>query len=98
MTFLEELQREVTDWQDATFGTTQDPLAVASHLVDEAKELYETIREGSPVEGEVADVFILLSRVVQLLRVDLAMSVREKVRVNRERTWALQQDGTYHHV
>jgi hypothetical protein len=65
-------------------------------LMKETKEFYD-----APSLPEAADVFVSLLGACYSegwTAQDLAIAVQKKMDINEQRTWALQDDGTYQHT
>lgn len=91
---LESVLADVTAWQRETFKQAT-LYSITEHLRREAEEL-----AASPTsESEIADVLILLNAAAAMQGIDLADVVRQKMLVNRARTWQ-QPDaaGVVEHV
>ena len=91
---LKEDQYTVCAWANKTFGKTN--LTAACERA--AKEMREFI-EGDlkDVPNECADVVITLFRVADEAGFDLMNEVNKKMRINRQRKWVLNGDGTGQH-
>lgn len=94
-----DLAVEVTDWfeQLQVQGLVFSLEAQAKKFLGEAQELAD---EPHRME-EAADVFVSLMGTLWVQGKDLqdlAQAVQDKLVVLRQRTWALQPDGTYQHV
>lgn len=96
---LHELQVEVGEWADETFGDGRDRVrGVIRHLKKECDEVEE-----NPYDFmEWADCMMLLldgARLVGLTPDDLLHLMREKLVVNRSREWGdVNEDGIVEHV
>lgn len=101
---LDEYQREVGAWGDATFPkSTAD--TVFSHLREEFEELAAvaaTIPENAQYDEaeEVADCFILLVQFAHKKGFSLFAVAERKMEVNRARTWKTDPEpgGHFKHV
>lgn len=83
---FDALHREITSWQRETFpGGTID--GAAAYLVDEVEELRDAIFDSALCAEELADVYLLTVACAHLLDVDLYQAARDKLAINRERTW-----------
>jgi len=93
---LDALADEVQEWTDGLHLAGID-LTTNAHLkVEEEAGEYA---DDQSIE-EAADVFISLFASLNsrgYTSAHLALAVKEKLAVNRERTWSLMPDGTYHH-
>lgn len=92
---LDRVIREVNAWQAVTFpkGT---PASIVEHL---RREVVELVNDPTDSE-ELADVVILAAGLANVLGVDLAAVVAEKLAINRQRTWgeADPETGVVEHV
>ncbi len=91
---LESVLADVTAWQRETFKQAT-LYSITEHLRREAEEL-----AASPTsESEIADVLILLNAAAAMQGIDLADVVRQKMLVNRARTWQQPDEfGVCEHV
>ena len=92
MSDLTELTREVVDWADNAIPERTAASALIK-MFEEIGELTKDLR--SP--GEYADVMIMLLDLAHMHEVDIGQAVRDKMAVNRSRTWAITETGTYQH-
>ena len=84
---LQELQREIGAWGEATFGHSAQTLdSLLTHLLIEAAEL-KTESDLSRLREEAADMFILLCSLAHAAGFSLEHAVAEKMTTNRARTW-----------
>lgn len=88
-----ELATEIHDWANATFPDRP----THSAWVKLFEEIGEVIKDpDDPLEW--ADVFILLMDLTKIHRIDIAGAVRDKIRINRERKWAVDSRGLMSHT
>lgn len=80
---LDNVLRDVTAWQQATFGHETIEGATA-HLQEELRELWERPDNAE----EMADVVMLLSATTRLRGIDLAAEIASKLAICRTRVWA----------
>lgn len=86
------LALEVFNWAEATFPDRTD----ASMYLKLYSEVGELIRsEGEALE--LADIFILLMDYAVRKKISIGGSVRQKLEINRQRTWKISADGTMSH-
>lgn len=52
---------------------------------------YEQLNHYSEVEGEIADVFIVLLSICNICEIDLFQAVKNKEEVNVERKWTINK-------
>lgn len=94
---MDQLQAEVGEWANVTFGRANDPSAmrkVANHLEDEVIEL-SALRLERPlstwecghVQEEAADCALLLFHLAHLGEFSLEGAVRAKFERNKARQW-----------
>ena len=88
MKSLDELQREIGEWGDATFPmSTID--SVMSHLSEEFVEFFDDWRNGrDEQEIEAADCLVLLMHYAHKNGFSLSDAVERKMSINRTRTWS----------
>ena len=89
---VQELTRQVVDWADWAFPE-RTPTSALIKLYEEIGELSRDLR--SP--GEYADVFIMVLDLAHMHGVDVARAIRDKIEINRRRTWSRTTLGTYQH-
>lgn len=102
---IEELLKEITDWQDSVF-TEATPLSAAKHLRTEVKELINSLTYDPDEVNtehlapyEIADCFLLIVAVANLSGIDLLAAAKEKLEINKQRTWGeVNEEGFVEHV
>ena len=96
-----ETQTSVTEWADATFGTKQSNLSIATRANQEMAELLMCLtkddRSPHAVE-ECADIVIVLMRLVDRAGCSLGEAIDAKMAINRQRVWRLDGHGHGYHV
>ena len=92
---VDELQNEVTQWADKCLGARDYDSALTKLVDEEIPELRAAGVTGR--EDELADVFIIALDLASLAGVDVVKAVRNKLEINRRRTWA-KRDNVFHHV
>ena len=91
---LENLLKEVYEWQLATFPHS-NAFSKAKHLESEVKELLEDPSD----QGELADCFFLIVGAIMSQGYDIAEIVRAKLEINKARTWGKpDENGVAEHV
>ena len=95
MTSIEELQNEIASWAD-DLHPARTPLSVICKLLEEMAELIASDKMGDP--DELADIAILTLDLFHLQEVDLTQAVQTKMATNRERQWAISDNGRMQHV
>lgn len=113
MSELIEFQQEVGEWGDKTFNSKRDynkqdcTYGIYNHFVKEVKELKLAIKHSfscdeppqRTIEEETADCFILLLHLSFWYGFDLLKAARNKMEINRKRTWGEpDKDGVIEHV
>jgi NTP pyrophosphatase (non-canonical NTP hydrolase) len=111
MSELSKFQEEVREWAEGTFNPNDQFTkhefikGRINHFLKEARELKEEfIRHPFPalmksMGGELADCFILLLHISDLLRFDLLEEAYEKMEVNKRRAWDQpDEDGVIEHI
>lgn len=91
---LDEVARDQAEWSQQTFGTDTErgPLGALRHLEREAREAQQAPSDLT----EYADCLLLLldaSRRAGFTPLELLGAARDKMRVNRSRTWPKPVDG-----
>lgn len=99
MNRIDKLQREISDWQKETFGTTPDHLpSMLWKLQEEMIELGDNPKN----EKELADIFILVLGIAAAMGVSgtyMTIMAEEKHKVNVKRTWSEpDENGLCHHI
>jgi len=95
-----ETSQTITVWASETFGEAESIKAYVLRAQDEMTELLESIDAKKPateILSEVADVAILLHRVVGTLGLELSEVVDRKMSINRDRIWQKSGNGVGHH-
>lgn len=94
-----ESQRSISEWADATFGTSTLPrIAIRASL--EMHELIEAVAENDHVAmvEEAADVIIVLMRIFHYSDVDFMDVINRKMQKNRARKWTRDGAGSGQHI
>lgn len=95
-TVLEELQQEIANWADAVFPDRTAHGALTKLMLHEIPELI-TSKLLDPTE--YADIVILVLDIAHLNGIDISSAVREKMAINRARTWKIDPEtGLMSHV
>jgi NTP pyrophosphatase (non-canonical NTP hydrolase) len=97
---VKETQSSIESWRLATFGTVSPQLIAARMNVEVAELLLELARPNPSVkkiEGECADVLIVLYGICEAYGIELHNAVDRKMAVNRGRTWDVR-DGVGQHL
>ncbi len=95
-----ETSQTITVWASETFGEAESIKAYVLRAQDEMTELLESIDAKKPateILSEVADVTILLHRVVGTLGLELSEVVDRKMSINRDRIWQKSGNGVGRH-
>ena len=93
---LEELQAEIATWADTVFPDRTAHGALTKLMLHEIPELI-TSKLLDPTE--YADIVILVLDIAHLNGIDISSAVREKMAINRARTWEIdQKTGLMSHV
>lgn len=98
----EENQATICNWADQTFGKA-NVTSSYKRVLQEFEELQEAfhapgIYNPGKLAAECADVLITLYRLAEVIGCDLHDEVDKKMRINRNRTWKSNGDGTGQHV
>jgi len=95
---FQELQINIANWSNATFGPGQRTEGMIAHLLKEVQELHE---EPNDLE-EYADCLMLLIDAAYSVGFDmkkLLKATQKKLEINKKRKWGPQnQDGSIEHV
>jgi NTP pyrophosphatase (non-canonical NTP hydrolase) len=97
---VKESQTSIESWRLTTFGTVSAQLIAARMNVEVAELLLELARPNPSVkkiEGECADVLIVLYGICEAYGIEIHNAVDRKMAVNRGRTWDVR-DGVGQHV
>jgi NTP pyrophosphatase (non-canonical NTP hydrolase) len=100
MVMQQENQTSIAEWAEEAFGPVSDYSALVKRASLELIELEQAVYDGSKDEiaNEIADVMILLYRLAELNKIDLAAAINKKMTINRKRRWLKSGDGTGRHV
>lgn len=91
------LQSAVVEWADSISPLRQPKDAVVK-LVSEASELLDAVlNDPSEVDGELADVFILLLDLANMHNINLPEAAWRKLNINRNRKWE-EVDGVIRRI
>lgn len=89
---LEELISEVSDFCEDTYeGAGLE--AQMLKIIEEIEEFVE-----NPSDAEAADILIVLINISRIMGFSLKDALSEKFAIIKEREWAQQPSGAYHHV
>lgn len=98
---LHETQASITQWANETFGPARSNLSIAIRANSEMAELLRDLALSDHSEGaatEVADVMIVLYRLLDQLGTTLEAEVDKKMRINRGRKWKIDGSGHGKHL
>lgn len=98
---MKETQGTVSQWADETFGSGGSNASVAARANIEMAELIMALTndDNDPKAiVEVADIVIVLYRLVARANADLAEEIDRKMAISRARTWRLDGHGHGYHV
>ena len=90
---IEELTQEVVQWANSAFPDRK-PQSALLKLFEETGELVKDPSDAS----EYADIFIMLLDLADMHGVDVVKAIRDKLALNRQRTWTKTATGTLQHV
>jgi len=96
-----ETQESISCWAEETFGPIGSNARAVARANREMAELLEhvTSDENHPEAAEeIADIVIVLSRVMTRLGADLQAEIDRKMAKNRARKWRLDGTGHGYHV
>lgn len=89
---IELLSNGIVEWADKVFPDRTPSSAFLKFF----REIGELIDDPTKAD-EYADICIMLFDLAKMHGVDLAAAIRDKMKVNRGRTWAKGAFGTYQH-
>lgn len=85
-------------WANETFPDRVPEASLSKLVMEEIPELLVAKKEGKPLDGEMADCFILLLDLCAIWGIDPGEAIAEKMNINRSRTWRLHgPTGFYNH-
>lgn len=96
-----ETQATISRWAEETFGPAGSNARAISRANREMAELLEHVTSDDrhpEAAEEIADIVIVLSRVMTRLGVDLQTEIDRKMAKNRARKWRLDGTGHGYHV
>lgn len=85
MSGVRELQAEIKEWADSVFPDRTAYGALCKLMLEEIPEFALAVND----PGEYADIVILVLDIATLNGIDVESAVRDKMRKNRARTWAI---------
>lgn len=91
---VKQLQLEIADWI-GPINPNRTAHSTIAKILEELGELIASERMSDPLE--LADVAILVLDLFYLQDVDLADAVRQKMTINRARTWRIADNGAMSH-
>jgi NTP pyrophosphatase (non-canonical NTP hydrolase) len=98
---LAELQKDVSQWAERTFGPVGSNASVAARANKEMSELLMTLatNDTNPKAAEeAADVLLVLLRLADRMGFDIVREAEKKMVVNHGRKWKLDGNGHGYHV
>lgn len=96
-----ETQKSISDWAIETFGEAGSNLRVALRANNEMAELLDMLAvddNDSRAGEEIADLFIVLARLLDKMGVNLDEEIQRKMKINRARVWTKDGSGCGQHV
>lgn len=95
---IDSMTEEVVDWVEGFIPRQRrDSMNTAIKLTEEVSELMHAMyTDGKNVGEECADVLILLLDIAYLNGVDISEAFRQKMGINRNRTW-IHKNGALKH-
>jgi hypothetical protein len=87
--------QKIREWQIATFGEGAVDVYLKRSVMEFAELL---VCPHSKIPEEIADVVIVLSGLLGVLKHDLQEEVDKKMEINIKRKWKLNNDGTGQHI
>jgi len=105
MNKLQELQNDIHQWADKTFGKERETISAAYHLKKEINELIESLesdRLDTDTPEEFADCFILILNTASkygMTTHDLIRKSKWKMSKNKLRQWGKpDENGVVEHI
>jgi NTP pyrophosphatase (non-canonical NTP hydrolase) len=97
-----ETQQTISKWANETFGPVGSNQRVAIRANEEMAELLRTLsiddNDAEKAIEEVADIFIVLYRLVDRMGGDVHAAIDKKMMINRQRRWHLDGSGCERHI
>lgn len=96
-----ETQKTISDWADQTFGRVHSDIEIAARANQEMAELLKELAmndDSNKAVEEIADIVIVLYRLVEYRNRNLGDAIDAKMAINRARTWKLDGAGQGYHV
>ncbi len=98
---INETSESISQWAEKTFGPVGNNMQIAIRANLEMAELLKELALDDMSEKaveEVADIVIVLSRLVERKGHNLQTVINEKMTVNRARQWRLDGNGQGYHT
>lgn len=89
---IAQLTQEVVEWADSVLPDRK-PQSALLKLFEETGELVKDPASA----GEYADICIMIFDLAHMHKVDLSKAIRDKLELNRRRTWTTTASGTLQH-
>jgi len=85
---MARIANEIMEWADEVIPNRTAADAIKKLSMEEVPELWRCVRETGKVDpGEIADVLILALDVCVMSGIDPLTAIKEKMAINRQRTW-----------
>lgn len=91
---IEGIQRDIVEWANEVFPNRKSHDALAKLIMEEIPEM---INSGGTDPLEAADVFILMLDYVWLKDIDIIKAIKDKMAINRKRSWKQAENGMMRH-
>jgi NTP pyrophosphatase (non-canonical NTP hydrolase) len=99
-----ETQKTISEWATKTFG--KDVRTMLIRMIEEVKELeylmthVNFVGKGQyeEIANECADIYIVMTQVMNTIGYDLHACIDYKMEINRVRKWGVNGDGTGQHI
>lgn len=92
---VKDMQTSISDWANKVFPD-RTAASTLSKLV--LKEIPELLTGDLSEPEEYADVVILVMDLATLMGVDIEEAVKNKMEINRNRKWGVDEYGLYQHI
>jgi NTP pyrophosphatase (non-canonical NTP hydrolase) len=91
---INHLALDIKEWADEVFPDRTD----TSMFLKLYGEISELVDAGDDIEGEVADVLIMVLDYALRKGVNPSIAIQRKMRINRDRNWSVNSLGVMQHV
>lgn len=94
---INEIMADIVEWADSIMPMRQPADAIKKLSMEEVPELWRSLKDHGQVDsGEIADVLILALDICYLTGNDPRQIIKQKMGINRRRTWKLEYGVLQH--